>query len=127
MLGMADTKLSKVWSLASGCSQSREDLPVLESGMMEMVFVPCSLPLRPLRHVIHLDGKEERTGMRTIHKAATLRKVFILEQPRICSAARIQKSLFSPTPSNSKAQTAFLDPGGAYYLILPHLQVKRHK
>lgn len=89
------------------------DLPVLESGMIEVVFAQCSLPLRPRRDFIHVDVKQKR-------KASALRKVFILEQPRICNMATIRKKSLFP-PSNSKALTTFLDPKGAYYLILSHL------
>lgn len=65
---------------------------------------------------------QRQKGGRSIYKSSTLRKVFILEQPRICNMATIQKSLFFS--SLATQEHCILDPPkGAPYLILPR-QIK---
>lgn len=57
VLGDGGTKIFKIRSLTSRWSESRRDLPVLESGMMEVDNAQGSLPMWMLIGFIYLDVK----------------------------------------------------------------------
>lgn len=66
----------------------------------------------------HLSIKCRQKRGRPVYKASTLRKVFLLEQPRICNRATIQKSLFLSLLATHK-HCILGPPKEAPYLILP--------
>lgn len=62
---------------------------------------------------------QSRKGL--LYKATILRKVFILEQFRVCNMVTTRKCLF---PNGSKPR-CILNPKEGYYFICPHFTVKQ--